>query len=383
MRNLDATEFRETTPWEEWIGCGTPNSNLRVVSERLSGKRILVTGAGGSIGSALSHAARSSDVAGLVLLDTSENGLYQIDRSLREVGSRWQVAVLGSVCDGELVGEILQRHRPQIVFHAAALKHVPLMEQNPFAAIQNNAIGTYTLARAAVAHGVEQMVLVSTDKAVDPASIMGASKRIAELVLLALAGDGTRMTAVRLCNVLGSQGSVLPLFEEQIAQGGPLTVTHRDASRYFVTVERAVAALFDALQVESHAGILIPDPGSAVRIMDLAKRVIQAHGCSAAIEISGLRAGDKLSERLLSSRERVSDEKDAGLSILHTIVSPSPSRVALEAAIEELAAATRERDLKGVLRAVFALVPEYQPGAAIETAAREGVCEELTAVMQA
>jgi FlaA1/EpsC-like NDP-sugar epimerase len=380
MRNLDSTELRKTTPWEDWVDGSNQNSNLPVVSERLLGKRILITGAGGSIGSALSVAAWASKADSIGLLDTSENGLYEIDRSLRDVGSMEHAAVLGSVCDGELVAGMLQRHRPQIVFHAAALKHVPLMERNPFAAIENNALGTYTLARAAVEHGVEQMVLVSTDKAVDPASIMGASKRIAELVMLALAGEGTRMTAVRLCNVLGSQGSVVPLFAGQIERGGPVTVTHRDASRYFMTVDRAVAALFDALEVVSEGSVSIPEPGEAVRIMDLAERMIRTRGSSAAIEVTGLRPGDKLSERLLSGREQV---RDAEPSRLRSILSPWLSRAALDEAMLELEAAINTRDLKALLSAIYELVPEYQPSALLDMAAHEGAIEEFAPVMQA
>jgi FlaA1/EpsC-like NDP-sugar epimerase len=383
MRDLSTTDLRETTPWEDWVGRGIPNSNPTAASEGVSGKRLLITGAGGSIGSALSRAAGQAEPAGLVLLDTSENGLYQIDRSLRDGGSQGHVAVLGSVCDGKLMAEILGRHRPQIVFHAAALKHVPLMEHNPFAAMENNALGTYVLAQAAVAYGVEQLVLVSTDKAVDPASIMGASKRIAELIVLALTGGGTRMTAVRLCNVLGSQGSVLPLFQEQIARGGPLTVTHRDSSRYFMTVGRAVAVLFDALDVRAGADLLIPNPGPAIRIMDFAERLIQDHGSSAAIEITGLRPGDKISERLLSSRERLAEAVDVRPSLLQAIISPSPSRAVLDGALLELTAAVRARDLHGLVRAVFALVPEYQPSGILDVAVREGVSEELDPVMHA
>ena len=391
MRIVASMDDCAAPPWEELIGVGPAGSGGTAVCEALSGKRILVTGAGGSIGSALAAAAWASRPAGLVLLDTSENGLYQVDRSLHEAGSHEHVSVLGSVCDAEALEELLERHRPQIIFHAAALKHVPLMERNPFAAIENNALGTYTLARAAAAHGVEHLVLASTDKAVDPVSIMGASKRIAELVLLALGSASTRMSAVRLCNVMGSQGSVLPLFLEQIAAGGPLTVTDRGACRYFITVERAVESLVEALTSHLHsqpdARILVGEPGSAVRILDLAEHLIRAHASSATIEFTGLRPGDKLSERVLSSRERLATEGHIGGSGLRAIESPSASRDAVQAALQELQEAVRARDLGRLLRGVLAVVPEYRPSEVIDATLGVAVAEyassEMASVMQA
>jgi len=291
--------------------------------------------------------------------------------------------VLGSVCDGEALAELLERHRPQIVFHAAALKHVPLMERNPFAAVENNALGTYTLARAAVEHGVEHLVLASTDKAVDPASIMGASKRIAELVVLATGSAGTRMTAVRLCNVMGSQGSVLPLFLEQIAAGGPLTVTDREACRYFITMDRAVESLVEALCSRSNASILIGDPGPAMRILDLAEHLIRARASSAAIEFTGLRPGDKLSERLLSSGERLAAECIAGASSLRVVESSALSRSAIHVELGELQEAVRSRDMARLLRGVWTLVPEYRPSELIDAALAENATSELASVMHA
>ncbi len=383
MQNIASSDHRETTPWEELVAQSSRGRAAGVASEHVAGKRILISGAGGSIGSALAQAGWASEPAGLVVLDTSENGLYQIDRSLREMGSREHVPVLGSVFDEEIVLETLKRYRPEIIFHAAALKHVPLMERNAFAAIENNALGTFTLARAAVHHGVEQMVLVSTDKAVDPASIMGASKRIAELVTLALGSAGTRMTAVRLCNVVGSQGSVLPLFLEQIARGGPLTVTHRDACRYFISIDCAVGALFAALSSQSDASILMADPGSQLRILGLAEYLIRTHESRAAIEFTGLRPGDKLSERLLSSRERLAANGIGGAAGLQAIEGPAASASAVQDALQTLMDAVRTRDFAELLRGVFALVPEYQPSEVIHAALAGAGSEEFATVMHA
>jgi len=368
--------------WDELIAPNSPASWRLLRSDSLAGKRVLITGAGGSIGSALSHAAAASLPARLVLLDSSENGLYQVDRSLQEAGSREHVSLLGNVCNSDALDHALAEYQPEVIFHAAALKHVPLMEQNPFAAIENNVFGTYAVAHSAVEHGVEQIVLVSTDKAVEPRSIMGASKRIAELILLIMGGS-TRMKVARLCNVMGSQGSMLPLFLEQIARGGPVTVTHPDAQRYFITLDEAVRALLDALDVGSSKALLLPGVGSAVRILDLARYLIGVHQSSASIDFTGLRPGDKLSEQLISSRESMSFEGEFGGSGLRAIDTPIPSAKELSAALETLRVAVYGRDLPELLRGIKALVPEYQPSNLILASCDKGSALELATEMQA
>jgi FlaA1/EpsC-like NDP-sugar epimerase len=370
------------TFWENLICSGSPSSWQQLASESLAGKRVLITGAGGSIGSALSHAASASAPASLILLDISENGLYQVDRSLRQAGSRQHVPLLGSVCNPDTLSYALKQHRPQIIFHAAALKHVPLMEQNPFATIKNNVFGTHSMAHAAIARHVEQLVLVSTDKAVEPCSIMGASKRIAELILLTVRAS-TRMTAVRLCNVIGSQGSVLPLFLDQIANGGALTVTHPDAQRYFITLEHAVRALFEALEARSSPTLLLPDTGPSVRILDLARYLLETHESSASIEFTGLRPGDKLAERLLSSREYLSSQPEPNGSSLRTIETPTPTVAECNTALDTLREAIQARDLPQLVRGVQTLVPEYQPSNLILAALNENPALELAPEMQA
>jgi FlaA1/EpsC-like NDP-sugar epimerase len=347
-------------------------------SEQLAGKRVLITGAGGSIGSALTLAVQASKPSSLVLLDTSENGLYQIDRSLREAGSQQHVSILGSVCDGPTLEHAFEQRRPQIVVHAAALKHVPLMEQNPFAAVTNNTLGTLALTQTAVRHDVERLVLVSTDKAVDPISIMGASKRIAELVLLANAPCSTRLTAVRLCNVLGSQGSVLPLFLDQLARNVALTVTHPDAERYFITLDRAVDSIFAALETNESPCLLIPNPGPPLRILDLAQHLLNEHRSSSSITFTGLRSGDKLSERLHSAGEHLLPSEEVYDTGLRVAVSPAPALGLLESTLEELRAATQTHDLAGLLRAIHVLVPEYEPSNIIRGALTTSASLELT-----
>lgn len=364
MHNAASTDLRDITFWNDLISLG---NRRPLISDHIANKRVLITGAGGSIGSALTQAVHASHPATLVLLDTSENALYQIDRSLHEVGSHQHIPILGSVTNRIQISHLFDQHQPQIIFHAAALKHVPLMEQNPFAAIENNALGTFTLAEAALTHHAAHLILVSTDKAVDPLSIMGASKRIAELILLALGTVATRMTAVRLCNVIGSQGSVLPLFLEQLAQNLPLTVTHRDAHRYFITLDRAIDTLFTALQSQSASAILIPDPGFPARILELAQHLRHSRASSVPITFTGLRPGDKLTEHLLSSREHLVSTPLPHTPILRAIESPAPTLSTLHTALDALREATQIHDLTHLLRAVQTLVPEYQPSETLAT----------------
>jgi len=270
------------------------------------GKIVLITGAGGCIGSALARKVVDSDAKLVLLLDHSEQNLYEIDSELSAGGWSAHVPILGDISDEVLLDEILEKHRPDTIFHAAAFKHVPLMEVNPLAVIRNNVLGTWSLATAALRHGVRQLLMISTDKAVNPRSVMGAAKRVAELVLLRLSTRATRMSGLRLGNVLGSNGSVEPLFREQIARGGPVTVTHPEARRYFVSLPETVELILAAVALNEDAGVLIPELGAPVGIVELANRLIREAGWrSGEIEIvyTGLRPGDKLTEDLISAAE--------------------------------------------------------------------------------
>jgi FlaA1/EpsC-like NDP-sugar epimerase len=332
--------------------------DLELQSERshtlLAGKRVLVTGAGGSIGSALARYIAQSGVRELVLLDSSEGVLYDIQQALTEPTPHF--FILASVCDSAAITSLFEKHSPQIIFHAAAFKHVPLMESNPFAAVANNALGTHILAEAAVKYGCEQIVMVSTDKAVAPSSIMGASKRIAELILLASPADATAMKSVRLGNVLGSSGSVVPLFQRQVAQGGPVTVSHPDARRYFMTLTEAVKTLLSALSPDAPTGVSVPELGAPLRILDLAKFLIGQN--EVPIVFTELRPGDKMEESLLSLRESYQDAQPGPLRAVH---SPALSSDELAASLQDLRAALQQRDLSSLLQAVQHMVPEYQP----------------------
>ncbi|MGB6199223.1 MAG: polysaccharide biosynthesis protein, partial [Candidatus Acidiferrales bacterium] len=273
-------------------------------------RNVLLTGAGGSIGSALAKSIIGQRPRSLVLLDHSEFNLHQIELELGDIpGARVGVPILGDICDSALLSEIFEEHEPQIVIHAAAFKHVPLMENNPIAAVQNNSLGTNLLAQTARAHGVATLVMISTDKAVNPRSVMGASKRVAELALLRWDSPRTSMKAVRLGNVFGSQGSVVPTFHRQISAGGPVTVSHPDVCRYFLSMSDAVELLILAASSRGHGVIFISDPGEPVRILDLARQMIK-EACprpeeEIPIVFTGLRPGDKMTEEFFSASESV------------------------------------------------------------------------------
>ncbi|HPU79336.1 nucleoside-diphosphate sugar epimerase/dehydratase, partial [Accumulibacter sp.] len=281
----------------------------------ISGKVVLVTGAGGSIGSELCQQITGLGPSRLVLLEASEHALYQIERVLRRVAPCPIVARLGSVKDAELVQQILREQRVETVYHAAAHKHVPLVEANVIEGVRNNVMGTLTLAQAAFDAGVETFVLISTDKAVRPTNVMGATKRWAELIVQDFArraeqlGRGQRFCALRFGNVLGSSGSVIPLFREQIAQGGPVTVTHAEVTRYFMSIHEAVELVIQAGSLASGGEIFLLDMGEPVRILDLAHNMIRLAGHAVRDEddpdgdieivVTGLRPGEKLYEELL------------------------------------------------------------------------------------
>jgi len=349
-----------------WDGLFRPANPLPDVAELAklhSGKHVLVTGAGGSIGSALARAIHASGPRHLVLLDSSEQNLFRIHTQLSEhSGPELHVPILGSVADECCLRDIFERYHPEILYHAAALKHVPLMERNPFAVVQNNVLGTFTLATTARRFGAARLLMISTDKAVNPHSIMGASKRLAEIVLLALGDAGTRMASIRMGNVLGSEGSVVPLFLEQIARGGPVTVTHPDVDRYFLSMDEAVNSILRAAASNHlHAGICFPGMAAPVKIADLARYLIEQSSTeNISLTYTGLRPGDKLHEDFVSNRETASQEQGDGL---HWIDSPCLSRTELVDGIAELKAAAREMDLTTLLATLTRLVPEYQPSA--------------------
>jgi Predicted nucleoside-diphosphate sugar epimerases len=331
----------------------------------LSGRGVLVTGAGGCIGSALATTIAQSNARELILLDASEGALYDIQQSLAEMHTSPRVyTVLASVSDSAAIGRIFERHQPQVIFHAAAFKHVPMMENNPFGAVANNALGTRTLVDAAEKCGCEQLLMVSTDKAVVPSSIMGASKRIAELILLAPRTASLKRKIVRLGNVLGSSGSVVPLFERQIAQGGPVTVSHPDVRRYFMTICEAVDTLLAALSPDVPTGLSVPELGEPIRILDLAKFLIGQR--QVPIVFTELRPGDKMEELLISSSESYCALSSGSL---RAVDSPTLSPSELASFMESLRRAIEQSNLSSLLETVQRVVPEYSPSRSLASAA--------------
>jgi FlaA1/EpsC-like NDP-sugar epimerase len=282
------------------------------VAASLQGKRVLVTGAAGSIGSELCRQIARFGPATLVLLDQDETGLFNIENQMAQQAPQLNTrGVVGSICDSVKIERVFQEFRPEIVFHAAAYKHVPLMESHPEEAIRTNVMGTRTVGRAAVRWGTKQFVLISTDKAVNPSSVMGATKRAAEVVIQDLnRAEVTQFVAVRFGNVLGSRGSVVPTFQEQIARGGPVTVTDPEMKRYFMTVEEAVMLVLQSAVIGEGGSVLVLDMGEPVKIVELARHLIRLSGLEPDRDIpivfTGARPGEKLFEDLLTAEEGTS-----------------------------------------------------------------------------
>ena len=314
---------------------------------------VCVTGAGGYIGSALVRALAAEPLRSLVLLDSSEQGLFEIQRHMEAEHAQTKCEyVLGRIDDAELVAAVFTRLRPQIVFHAAAFKHVGLLEQNPFAAIRNNALGTHTLLQAALQSEVATFILVSTDKAVHPHSMMGVSKRLAELITLSHSRPAFHSSAVRLANVIGSSGSVVPIFLDQMAKGQPLSVTHAHASRYFLSRDEAVSAILAAGAAACDGKILLPDFGEPVRVADFAAFL------SGNIRFTGLRPGEKLTEDLIGAKETRIGTVPGPLTVIET---DTLSKRECEKAVAALSACVAHRDLNLLLETLRELIPEYVP----------------------
>ncbi len=347
----------------------------------VKGRRVLVTGAGGTIGSELVRQIAVNDPAALVLLDSSEYLLYEIDMEIaRSHPTLDRRPVLGNVRDRDRIDDVISRESPELVFHAAALKHVPMVERNPNEGVLTNVIGTRNVADACQSAGVRLMVQISTDKAVNPANVMGATKRLAEGYCQALdlsqrSKDGTRFVVVRFGNVLGSTGSVVPLFQRQLAEGGPLTVTDPEMTRYFMTVQEAVELVLQASALgiadgETEGRIFVLDMGEPVRILDLARQIIRLAGLQPdqdiKIDIIGLRPGEKLHEVLLHQNETPIPTACEGL----TLAAPrTPDLALMVRTIDELERTAKARDTERTLTLLHRLVPEFESGGTGRTAA--------------
>ena len=328
------------------------------VESFFKGKSVLVTGAGGSIGSDLSRQIACAGPDRLVLLEKHEESLYKIDLELRRLqkdGTRI-IPVIGDILDRENLERVIDRHRPEAVFHAAAYKHVPLMESHPYQAFRTNVIGTRNMAEMADRYGAERFVLISTDKAVEPVNVMGMTKRLAEELIkqYAESSKGTRFISVRFGNVLGSSGSVVPLFKEQILRGGPVTVTHPEMTRFLMTIPEAVHLVLQAAVIGKAGEVLVLDMGAPVKILDLAKRMISLYGYRPGVDIkvvfTGLRPGEKLDEKLFNTNEVI-------MSTAHPRVKVARSRARscnVTGIIDRISGKdyVNERDIRDVLNIV-------------------------------
>jgi len=377
------TEFKKTTDEEETATIepialedllGRPQTVLDRAGMRalVADRRVLVTGAGGTIGAELVRQVAAYGPSHLVLLDNGEYALYTIDRELAEKFPNLPRSVaIGDVRERARIDEVIAEERPDLVFHAAALKHVPMVEANPIEGVLTNALGTRYVAEACRAHGVRAMVMISTDKAVNPVNVMGASKRLAESICQALdivesrKPGGTRFLTVRFGNVLGSTGSVVPLFQRQLASGGPLTVTHPEISRFFMTVREAVELVLQASALamkdgEARGKIFVLDMGEPVKIVDLARQMIRLAGRKpdreVKIEFIGLRPGEKLHEELFYANEPLLPTEAAGIRL----AAPRTIDYAmLQRSLDEVAEHARERREERVVALLATLVPEY------------------------
>jgi FlaA1/EpsC-like NDP-sugar epimerase len=364
-----------TVDWSRFLPQAGEDRAVSQFAASAAGLTVLVTGAGGYIGSALVKAIAAAGPDRILLLDASEQNLFEIHDYLdARHGDIAHEPILGSVTDIRVLDGIFRRFNPAVVYHAAALKHVALLEMNPLAAAHTNAIGTYTLAKAAAQNSAPTLVLVSTDKAVNPHSIMGASKRLAELTVAALSGPHCRMNAVRLGNVIGSTGSVVPIFLEQIARRPPVTITHPDAARYFMSQDAAVEAILAGGAAQCEGRILLPELNEPQRIADLARFLIdKAAGDSenkVPIRFMGLRPGEKLTEELVFQTEKREGFAGGPLEVIRTA---GPTAAELCDRMEQLACLLARGDLAGSIHAICAMVPEYQPSSTIAAAIARSV----------
>lgn len=340
--------------------------NLNEVAGYITGKKVLVTGAGGSIGSELCRQIAKLSPNRLCLIGKGENSIYEIDRELSAKFPQLDIRpIIADIRDKERINEIFNDNAPQVVFHAAAHKHVPLMESQPREAVRNNVFGTKVIAEATDRFGVEVFVMVSTDKAVNPTSIMGATKRVAELVVQSINHSSqTKFVAVRFGNVLGSRGSVIPLFKKQIAAGGPITITHPDMKRYFMTIPEAVQLILQAGAMAKGGEVFVLDMGKPVKIVDLARDLIELSGLvpykDIQIEYTGTRPGEKLFEELLTAEEGMNATRHEKIFVANI---KSVEEKQLQQWITALKQAVNDEDAVGIIKN---LVPTYSHGSSLK-----------------
>jgi FlaA1/EpsC-like NDP-sugar epimerase len=349
------------------------------VKHLIRGRRVMVTGAGGSIGSELCRQIAKLQPASLIMFERYENSLHAVRMELEDSRPNCGIyCVIGDVADTACVSATMQQHRPEIVFHAAAHKHVPLMEENPCEAIKNNVRGTRLLAQASEFFGVDRFIFISTDKAVNPTSVMGASKRLAELAIQTQAmGSGTSFGVVRFGNVLGSNGSVVPRFLDQIRRGGPVTITHPEMRRFFMLIPEAVQLVMHAASQAESGGIYVLEMGEQVKLLDMARDLIRLAGYVPEEEIPiafiGLRPGEKLYEELVGMNEVAGPSKIEKIHRVTSRTRPDPEFFTRLETIETQAA---EGDVEGVRASLKQLIPEYMNPADVAATQELSATEE-------
>jgi FlaA1/EpsC-like NDP-sugar epimerase len=357
-----AGQIREVAV-EDLLGRSPVHLEESQIREVLAGKVVLVTGAAGSIGSELCRQIARFGPAGIVGFEIAESPLFEIDREMRKLFPDVPFhPVIGSIQNRARIDEVIQLYRPSVVYHAAAYKHVPLMEEHVFEAIENNVFGTYNLAKSAARNGVDNFVLISSDKAVQPTNVMGATKRLAEIILHCLQNGGTQFIAVRFGNVLGSNGSVIPIFKQQIASGGPVTVTHPEMRRFFMTISEACQLVLQASAIGQGGQTCVLDMGQPVKIVDLATNLILLSGLKPdediKIEFSGIRPGEKLIEELSSLLDDTVPTEHKKVRIFVGNGMPDEDT---ETWLESLHNVCASRDLGRLVVALKQIVPDYNP----------------------
>jgi FlaA1/EpsC-like NDP-sugar epimerase len=348
---------------EDLLGRQPVQIDLASIRNQLGGRVLLITGAGGSIGSELSRQVCDFAPREVILVDRSENALFQLGLDLSTNRPQQHfVPVIADIQDVSAMREIFALHRPDVVFHAAAYKHVPLMEQSCFQAVTNNIFGTYNVALVARQFGCKTFVMISSDKAVNPTNVMGVTKRIAELIILGLQHEHTRYVAVRFGNVLGSNGSVVPIFQQQIAAGGPVTVTHPEARRFFMTIPEAVQLVLQASTMGVASDIFVLEMGQQIRITDMARNLIRLSGLEPDQDIpiiyTGLRPGEKLFEELMLDGEGVKPTSHPKIRVLD---GGPVSFEQVQRWLDELSALVEGKNVYGLIQTFQRIVPEYKP----------------------
>jgi FlaA1/EpsC-like NDP-sugar epimerase len=358
--------------YEDLLGRKPVQLDITGIRNYLDGKTVLITGCGGSIGSELCRQVIKYQPNSIILLDSSESNLFNIQMEMQnEQYFRHCEAVLAHVQNRQLMNDIFKKYKPQVVFHAAAYKHVPMLEKNPWEAVFNNIMGSRMVMEMSLKHQVERFVLVSTDKAVRPTNVMGTSKRITELIMQSLQGNGTRFMAVRFGNVVGSSGSVIPLFRRQIEQGGPVTVTHPEINRYFMTIPEASQMILQAGAMGEGGEIFVLRMGTPVKISDMARDLIRLSGKEPDVDIkivfTGLREGEKLYEELITVGEDILPTGHEKVMVLRSNEHSSDvqfllkTKEKLNKAIDDLAKEAQSHDGKTIKKKLKEIVPEYTP----------------------